>query len=246
MNKGAIIQARTSSSRLPNKVLRELPFGSGITVLEQVISRLKKSKNVNSIIVATTTEKADDRIVMIAKKTRVRCFRGSKSDVLSRYYFSALENKLDVIIRITSDCPCIDPKLVDLIIYKHINTKADYTSNALKRTFPRGFDVEVINFNALRKAFKLAKRNYEREHVTPYIYKNPDTFKISHLSAPKEFFAPDIRITLDEEEDYILLCKIFGYLYRKNRYFGISDIINLFEKKPQLKFINKKVTQKEI
>lgn len=246
MRIGAVIQARISSTRLPGKILKELPYGSGITVLEQVIRRLKKSKKLNDIIVATTIGKNDDEIANIAKKEEAKWFRGSKEDVLSRYYLAAKENDLDVIARITSDCPCIDSEIVDSIIEKHIEAKADYTSNTGKRTYPHGLDVEVFNFNILKETYKSAQKDYEKEHVTPYIYRNPNMFKVVHVEAPKELHAPDIRITLDREEDYALLCAVFDYLYPKNKYFTAYDVVNLFKEKSWLKLINMKVMQKKI
>ncbi len=247
MKIAAIIQARISSTRLPGKVLKELPFNSGITCLEQVIRRLKKSKKIDDIVIATTEDKEDNEIVDIAKKEDVKYFRGSKENVLSRYYFAAKKNNIDVVVRITSDCPCIDVDITDLTIDAHINKVADYTSNSLTRTYPHGLDVEVFNFNALEEAYKNATKYYEKEHVTPYIYKNPQKFKINIVKAPKELYASDIRITLDTEEDYALLCAVFDYLYPKNEYFNAYDIVNLFNKeKPWLKLINKKVVQKKI
>jgi len=247
MKIAAIIQARISSTRLPGKVLKELPYKSSISCLEQVIRRLKKSKRLNEIIIATTEGKEDDDIVDIAQKEVVKYFRGSKENVLSRYYFAAKENNIDVIVRITSDCPCIDVDITDLTIDAHINKMADYTTNCLIRTYPHGLDVEVFNFNALEEAYKNVTKYYEKEHVTPYIYKNPQKFKINIVKAPKELYAPDIRITLDTEEDYALLCAVFDYLYPKNEYFNAYDIVNLFNKeKPWLKLINKKVIQKKI
>ena len=245
-NIGAIIQARISSTRLPGKILKELPYGSGITVLEQVVNRLKKSKKLNDIIIATTTEKIDDEITTIAKKEEVKFFKGSKENVLSRYYLTAKENNLDIIVRVTSDCPCIDADITDLTIDDHINKMADYTTNSLIRTYPHGLDVEVFNFNALEKSYKNATKDYEKEHVTPYINRNPKIFKINEVKAPQELYAPDIRITLDTEEDYALLCAVFDYLYPKNKYFNAYDIVNLFNKKPWLKLINKKIIQKKI
>jgi spore coat polysaccharide biosynthesis protein SpsF len=168
-NIGAIIQARISSTRLPGKILKELPYGSGIIVLEQVVNRLKKSKKLNDIIIATTTEKIDDEITTIAKKEEVKFFKGSKENVLSRYYLTAKENNLDIIVRVTSDCPCIDADITDLTIDDHINKMADYTTNSLVRTYPHGLDVEVFNFDALEKSYKNATKDYEKEHVTPYI-----------------------------------------------------------------------------
>ena len=246
MKIAAIIQARTSSTRLPGKVLKELPYASGITCLEQVIRRLKKSKKLNDIIIATTKKTEDDPIINIAKKENVKYFRGSKENVLSRYYFAAKENDIDLIVRITSDCPCIDADITDLAIDDHINKMADYTSNALARTYPHGLDVEVFNFNALEKAYKNATKDYEKEHVTPYINRNPKIFKINIIKAPKELYAPDIRITLDTEEDYALLCAVFDYLYPKNKYFNAYNIVKLFKEKPWLKLINKKIIQKKI
>ena len=245
-NIGAIIQARISSTRLPGKILKELPYGSGITVLEQVINRLKKSKKLSEIIIATTKETEDNQIINIVKKENVKYFKGSKENVLSRYYFAAKENNIDLIVRITSDCPCIDAQIVDVVISEHLKANADYTSNSLIRSYPHGLDVEVFSFNALGKAHKNAKEDYEKEHVTPYINRNPQIFKINIVKAPKKLYAPDIRITLDTEEDYALLCAVFDYLYPKNKYFNTYDIVNLFNQKPWLKLINKKIMQKKI
>jgi len=246
MKIAAIIQARTSSTRLPGKVLKELPYNSGITCLEQVIRRLKKSKKLNDIIIATTKDKEDNEIIDIAKKENVKYFRGSKENVLSRYYFAAKENNIDIIVRITSDCPCIDAAITDLTIDDHINKMANYTTNSLVRTYPHGLDVEVFNFNTLEKVYKNATKDYEKEHVTPYINRNPQKFKINIVKAPKELYAPDIRITLDTEEDYALLCAVYDYLYPKNKYFNAYDIVCLFNEKPWLKLINKKIIQKKI
>ena len=243
---GAIVQARTSSTRLPGKILKELPYGSGITVLEQVIRRLNKSQKLDEIIIATTKDTEDDRIVEVAKKRNIKWFRGSNEDVLSRYYLVAKENNIDVIARITSDCPCIDPEIVDSVVDEHITTMADYTSkchltkyhlsNSLVKTFPSGLDVEVFNFDTLEKTYKEAKKDYEREHVTPYIYRNPHLFKVNQLASGE---LSTLHISLDTEKDYILLCAVFDYLYPQNEYFNAYDIVNLFKEKPWLKLINR-------
>ena len=246
MKIAAIIQARTTSTRLPEKILKKLPYASNITVLEQVIRRLKISKKLDDIIIATTTEKTDDKIIDIAKKEDIIYFRGSKEDVLLRYYLTAKENDIDLVVRVTSDCPCIDAQIVDVVISEHLKINADYTSNSLIRTYPHGLDVEVFNFDALEKAYKDAKEDYEREHVTPYINRNPQKFIVNIVKAPKELYAPDIRVTLDTEEDYTLLCAVFDYLYPKNKYFAAYDIVNLFKEKPWLKLINKKIIQKKV
>lgn len=243
MKIGAIIQARTSSSRLPQKVLKYLPYDSNITVLEQVIRRLKKSQKLNEIIVATTTDTEDEKIVNIAKKENIPFFRGNKENVLERYYLAAKENDLDVIVRITSDCPCIDPEIVDLVLETHLEKHSDYTSNTLIRTFPVGLDVEVISFKTLQKCFQEAKTLLEKEHVTLYVHNNLNRFKTKNVSGDESSLS-SIRITLDTEEDYALLCAVFDNLYHKNEFFKLNDINNLFADKPWLILINKKTVPK--
>ena len=242
MKIGAIIQARTSSTRLPKKVLKTLPYWSGNTILQHVIHRLRKVKILDTIIVATTIKQEDEAIVAIAHSEDIAYFRGSEYDVLGRYYLSAKEHDLDVIVRITSDCPCLDAAIVQSLIEKHISDDADYTSNVLNRTFPHGLDAEVITFAALEEAHFNASHDYEREHVTPFIYKsNPDHFKIATLKAPQELYAPHIRLTVDTPEDYALLCVLFDQ--------GVTTsegIIDLFKTKPWLHMINGGIAQKKV
>ncbi|MGR3176001.1 MAG: cytidylyltransferase domain-containing protein [Candidatus Scalindua sp.] len=246
MKIGAIVQARTSSTRLPGKVLKDLPYGSGINVLQHVIRRLRKSRKLDDIIIATTQNKADKKIVELSDSEKVKWFKGSEEDVLSRYYFAAKENSLDIIVRVTSDCPCIDPEIVDNLIEEHLKARADYTSNALIRTYPHGLDAEIINFSALEKAFKQTEDLYEREHVTEHIILNrSQDFNIHGMEAPKRLLAPDIRITIDTEQDYALLCAVFEYLYAENNFFNAEDIIKLFYNKPWLRFINKDTINKK-
>lgn len=245
MKIGAIVQARTSSTRLPEKVLKNLPFDGNITVLEQVIRRLKRSKMLDEIIIATTTDENDEKIVDIAKKENILWFKGSKDNVLERYYLAAEENDLDIVVRITSDCPCVDPDIVDTLVEHHINSNSDYTSNTLTRTFPVGLDVEVISFNALKKCYDNAESDLEKEHVTMYVHNNLDSFKTENIKALDESYGPQIRITLDTEEDYALLCAVFDYIYKKDNFFKSEDVINLFKDKPWLQVINKKIMAKK-
>jgi spore coat polysaccharide biosynthesis protein SpsF len=247
MKIGCIIQARTSSTRLPEKVLKELPFNSGTSVLQQVIRRVKKSSKVNIVIVATTEDTEDKKITEVALKENVLCFRGSKENVLERYYLAARENKLDHVIRITSDCPCIDPGLIDQFIEEHLKKNADYTSAPAGSRYAHGLDVEVMKFSALEKAYQEAKENFEKEHVTIFMYRSrPDLFKLHTVFVPEEFRDQDIRITLDTIDDYTLLCAVFDYLYSRNEYFGVKEIFDLFKEKPWLKNINSNVLQKKI
>lgn len=243
---GALIQARVTSTRLPGKILKDLPYGSGISVLQQVIRRLKRSKVLDEVIVVTTIEEEDNQIIHLAEKENIKYFRGSSEDVLSRYFLAAKENNIKTVVRITSDCPCIDSEIVDLGVRNHFHTKSEYTSNTLNRTYPRGFDIEIVNFGLLERINRNVRTTEEKEHVTLYIRKNPHLFKVAEIKAPKELYAPDIRITIDTEEDYALLCAVFDYLYPQNEYFGVCEIVNLFRKKPWLKLINKKVIHKKM
>jgi spore coat polysaccharide biosynthesis protein SpsF len=247
MKTGVIVQARTSSARLPEKVLLELPYGSGVKVLAQVIRRLKKASELNTIIIATTTDQEDQKIVDVAEQEKVFSFRGSKENVLERYYLAAKENKLDHVVRITSDCPCIDPSLIDRCVQEHLKADADYTSTSLQYKYPHGLDVEVMKFSALEKAYQEAQENFEREHVTIYIYRSrPTHFKIHSIQAPEEYRDASIRVTLDTKEDYALVCAVYDYLYSKNPYFGVSEIFQLFKDKPWLKNINSSIVQKKV
>lgn len=247
MNIVCIIQARTTSTRLPNKVLLSLPYESEITVLEQVISRVKKSKLITDIIVATTVNRTDDAIEELCSKLKINVYRGSEDNVLERYYLSAKEYKSDLVVRITSDCPCIDWEIIDSLIEKHLEEKNDYTSNTLIRTFPHGVDSEVFTFKVLEEAYLNAKEKFEIEHVTPYIHKtNRDKFKIGILEANELLKSPKIRITLDTKEDYDLLCAVYDYLYDKNNFFTTIDIVNLFKEKSWLYRINGDIIQKEV
>lgn len=246
MNIVCIVQARTTSSRLPNKVLLKLPYNENKTVLEQILIRIKKSKYINDIIIATTTNKTDDKLIEISRKyKRVKYYRGSEEDVLSRYYEAAKENNADIIVRVTSDCPCIDYEILDKLIEKHLDEKNDYTSNTLIKSYPHGLDCEVFSFSVLKEAYLLGKNKFEREHVTPYIYKtNKDRYKIGILKYDKNL--SDIRITLDTKEDYNLLCAIYDFLYYKNDLFGLKELELLFTEKQWLYNLNNNIEQKKI
>jgi len=241
----AIIQARSCSTRLPGKVLKTLPFAGQRTVLEQIVRRLRKCCGVDEVIVATTGNEADEKIVRLCAQIDVKCFRGSEEDVLSRYYHVAGESLADIIVRVTGDCPCIDPVVVDMVVARHKATCADFSSNILTRTFPHGMDTEVLNFDTLEKAYRQSKDVFEREHVCPYVYAgNPEQFKITSVQAPEGMRDPDIRVTLDTAADYALLCAVYDYLYGDNEFFGAAEIVRLFAVRPWLKMVNASVMQK--
>jgi spore coat polysaccharide biosynthesis protein SpsF len=247
MKVGAIIQARMTSSRLPGKILLPIPYSGKISSLEHVIKRIKKCKLVDCIVVATTTSKKDQIIVSIANKEKVAFFKGSELNVLKRYYYAAKKYKLSTIVRITSDSPFIDYHLIDQAINKLVNDNSDFCSNSLRKPYNHGMNVEVFTFDALKRAYFGATKNYEREHVCPYFYlSHPENFKISEIFAPKYIYMFPVRITLDTWDDYIFLCAIADYLYNKNHYFTLSDIMNLLKRKPWIKEINLTTEQNKI
>ena len=236
----AIIQARMGSTRLAGKVLLKV---KNKPILDYVIYRLSKSKKIDDIILAITTSKKDDVLEEYAIKKSVKYFRGSEDDVLSRYYLAAKKYNADYIVRITSDCPFIDPEIVDNIIERHFNEGADYTANILKRTYPRGVDTEVINFEAIKQAYENAETSFQKEHVTPYIARQPEKFKLLSIEAKGKMRRPDIRVTIDTKEDYKLIEKIL--LHFDNLNFKTEDIIDFLDENPELLEINKHIIHKD-
>ncbi|NMA49297.1 MAG: NTP transferase domain-containing protein [Tissierellia bacterium] len=243
MHIGAIIQARMGSTRLYGKVLKEI---KGKSVLRHVIERVQQSKLVDEIVIATTIHERDNAIENEALKCGVKVFRGSEDNVLSRYYYAAKENKIDVVIRITSDCPLIDPFVMDEIINRYLNGDYEIVTNAgsnlSQRTYPRGLDTEVFSFDVLEDAFKNAKETYQREHVTPYIYENSKKVFIykNDIDYSKH------RWTLDTEEDFELISRIYDRLYKGKHNFYLNEIIELFNQEPGLYQINAHVEQKKL
>lgn len=240
-----IIQARMGSTRLPGKVLKKI---CSKTVLEHDIERLKGIKNLDEIVIATTIKEDDNKIVEEADRLGIKYFRGFEEDVLSRYYYAAKENNADVIVRVTSDCPLIDSEISEKIIQYYLdnNDKYDYLSNTIDRTYPRGLDTEVFSFKALEKAFIEAKIQRDREHVTPYIWDNPNLFRVFQYKNDKDY--SNLRWTLDTEEDFQLISKIYYYMVneKKNCIFLMNDIIELYKEYPELKKINCNIEQKHI
>jgi spore coat polysaccharide biosynthesis protein SpsF len=241
MSIGAIIQARTSSKRLPQKILLELPYNSGITVLENIIARTKKVKSIDKVIVATSSEPEDNIVEDICNRSHTICFRGDLENVLARFYHAASMHGLTTIIRLTADNPCYDYKIIDYAIRRHIENSNDYTTT---ENYPLGTNVEVISFSALETCYQKASSQYEKEHVTPYIYKSDQNgLKIDTISSLAD--NSELRLTLDTEDDYLLQCAIYDKLYSLNSFFGIDEIINLMNKNSWLKKINDKTYQKK-
>jgi spore coat polysaccharide biosynthesis protein SpsF len=240
MNIVAIIQARMGSSRLPGKVLTDL---GGEMVLARVVHRLQPSRQVTKIVVATTSAPPDQVIVEQCERLGVSYFCGSENDVLDRYYQAADTNKADAVVRITSDCPLIDPDLVDQTIDAFKDKGADYASNIWPRTYPRGLDIEVFTAAALERAWREAHEPHQREHVTPYFYEHPKSFRLVSVSG--KINHSHYRWTLDTREDLELLRAIYSRFDNRND-FRWYDVIELIQREPELAEFNSQVLQKSV
>jgi len=233
-----IVQARTGSKRLPKKIL--LPV-LGKSLFEHMLSRLKKIDNIDQLCLATTFKKEDDIICRIAKKNKVLVFRGNNKNVLKRFYDCAKKNKSDIIIRVTGDCPLIDIKYINELIDIYSKYKFDYMSNLNFNYLPEGFNSEIFSFSSLKKTFKLAKSKFDREHVTSFMWSNPDLFNFFHYKVNKESnFLKNVRLTIDYPEDFIVIKKVFENLYIKKPYFSLNDIFAYLQKNKSLLKINNK------
>ena len=240
-NMVGIIQARVNSTRLPNKVLLDL---KGKTVMERVIERVQRSRLVEDVIVATTMEEQDLELALLCEKRGVKVYRGSEEDVLDRYYQAARVFLIKDIVRITADCPLIDPMIIDEAIGLYTSMKADYVSNALRETFPDGEDVEVFSFETLENAWKNAKLYSEREHVTSYIRKHPEFFKIENLICKQNLSQK--RWTLDEKKDYEFIKLIYENLYNEgDGNFGMREILEFLKRYPECEKINSGIKRNE-
>lgn len=237
-----IIQARTGSTRLPNKIFLDL---EGRPVLARDIGRVKNSKLINKIVIASPDSAENDVIENFVKKNfpEVGIYRGSENDVLDRYYRAAKQYNADVIIRITSDCPLMDAEVVDKVIQAFLEKNVDYASNVLgERTYPRGLDVEVFSMAALERIWQEAKDKDDREHVTLYLRKHPEIFTACNVINNQNY--SNYRLTLDEDADYKLIKLIYQKLMPENKNFGLNEIIGLLEQEPNLAKINQHVEQK--
>jgi spore coat polysaccharide biosynthesis protein SpsF len=230
------------SSRLPGKVLMDL---AGQTVLERVARRIQCCKYVDEVVVATSILPVDDDIAATCRQIDVPVFRGSESDVLDRFLKAAYAHRADICVRITADCPLIDPGVSDEIIrcFGQANPPVDYASNKIPQSYPRGLDTEVFTLAATERAWQNASLPYEREHVTIYIYEHPDQFKL--LSITSDVDRADWRWTLDTLEDLKFIRQIYARLGSATR-FSWRDIIALLEQEPTLRNINQHIAQKPV
>lgn len=244
MNAIAIIQARMQSTRLPGKVLADVV---GHPMLARVVERTARARLLSGVIVATTDAPADEPIVGLCRERCYLHFRGSQEDVLDRYYRAACEAMADPVVRITSDCPLIDPQLVDLTIQEFLARDVDFAANRLPppwhRTYPKGLDVEVCRFDALERAWREANQRHQREHVMPYLYEQAGRFKTFILQHAPDYGA--MRWSVDTVEDLCLVRRVYQH-FKAGDTFGWLDVVDLMQNDSSLTQINTGVKQKDL
>lgn len=235
-----IIQARMNSGRLPYKVMMSL---AGQPLLLRLVERVRASTLTGCIVIATSTEKSDDPIYELCKKAGINVFRGHPEDLIDRHYRAGLKYDADIVVKLSADSPVIDPTVLTKVIRKFINNQEHlhYVSNIHPATFPEGNEVEVISMAALRYAWRNARKPSERENISPYFTANQDLFNSENFAWETGWnYSMTHRWTIDYEEDYFLVKRIYDELYNLNSDFNIYDILSLLENKPELKRINSK------
>lgn len=235
------VQARMESTRLPGKVTKPVLQKS---LLEYLVERVSRCKEADKIVVLTSQSKADDAIELLCQKLHVECFRGPHENVLERFFLASEKYQPDLIVRITGDCPLIDPEIVDNVIkkYKGEFPKWDYVSNTINRKYARGMDVEVFSKKALDTTYKAATNSFDQEHVTRYMYMHPDRFHIG--SVEKEKDDSHLRLTVDTEEDFQLTKLLLENLYPLKKDFSYADVLTLLSHHPEWLTINAHIKQK--
>lgn len=204
----AIIQARMGSTRLPGKVLADV---AGRTMLARVVRRVRRAGRLDEVVVATTTAAGDEPVVEHCQRLGVACFRGQEDDVLDRYYRAATAHAADAVVRITSDCPLIDPEVIDRVVGAFLDRQPDYASNTLRRTWPRGLDTEVTTTAALSRAWREAAEPYQRVHVTPYLYQHPEHFTLLAVTGEEDLSAGRWTVDTGEDLDFVrAVCERMG------------------------------------
>lgn len=235
-----IIQARMTSSRLPGKVLMPI---LGKSLLVRMVERVQNTAYPAKIVVATSTDKSDDAIQQEALSNNILCYRGSMNNLLERHYKAAKLYGANIVLKIPSDCPLIDPRIIDktLDFYYKYKREYDYVSNLHPASYPDGNDVEIMTIDCLQRAMEMAHQSWELEHTTPVIWEHPEYFKIGNLSwATGLDLSMSHRFTIDYIEDYHFIVKVFEHLYPYKNNFSCNDILQLLELHPEIYQINEK------
>lgn len=228
----AILQARMSSSRLPGKVLKPI---LGKPMIWHQWQRIQRAKHIDKFVLATSKDESDDILAQFFLDQGADVFRGNLNDVLSRYYYCALQYSPQHVVRLTADCPVADPALIDEVVLTHLTEKNDYTSIG-GSTYPLGLSAEICRFEVLQCAYQQALLSSQREHVTLYIYQHSHQFKVQKIK--NETDLSHLRLTVDHPEDFELITRIYEALYSNNKNFNTEDILNLLEKNPDWALMN--------
>ena len=237
----AIIQARMGANRLPGKVLAEI---AGRPMLWHVVNRVRIARSVDKVVVATSNRSSDDAVAEFCVQNDIEFFRGHETDVLDRFYQTARHFNADVVVRITADCPLIDPQVLDKVVSTYLEGGYDYVTNTLRSTYPDGMDVEVFSLAALEKAWREARLPAEREHVTPYL-RASGRFRVFNVENEVDLSKRNLRWTVDEPADLEFVRAIYARLGGDKQPFGLSDILELLDKEPDLMQINSAIIRNE-
>jgi spore coat polysaccharide biosynthesis protein SpsF len=232
----AIIQARLSSTRFPRKVFANI---CKKPLIWHIVDRLRYCQSITDVVLATTENPADDELAQWGHNNKLKVFRGSESDVLSRYYFAAKKFNADNILRITSDDPFKDPDVIDNVYKIYYEGQLDFAYNNNPPSFPEGLDTEIFSFSSIKKAYQDSKDPFEREHVTQYFYRNSDLFKQKNFSYKSDLSY--LRWTIDTQEDLSMVSIIYEKLYKENQIFKLDDILKLIEQNQFLTRMNQNV-----
>jgi spore coat polysaccharide biosynthesis protein SpsF len=233
-----VVQARTLSSRMPGKVLRSL---AGAPMLARQIERMRAAATPFDLVVATTTESCDDAVEDVGRAAGVRVFRGHATDLLDRHWRAALDAGADVVVKVPSDCPLIDPAVIDRVLGAFDSARHDYASNLHPATYPDGNDVEVMTMSALETAWREADLPYEREHTTPFLWDRPERFRLANVAWELGLdYSMSHRFTVDYPEDHAFVSAVYDALYSPPRVFGVGEILAFLEARPDIFAINRR------
>lgn len=243
MKTKAIIEARMTSSRLPGKVM--LPI-CGKPELELLVERLRRSSLLDGVVIATTSNATDDVLEDLAARLGVECFRGSEDDVLDRVLKAAHATATDLIVEVTGDCPLVDWGILDQLVTIYNGGRYDYVSNTQRRTYPRGLDVQVFSTATLEDVARRTADPVDHEHVSLFIYEHPELYRLRNLESDIDERWWDLRLTLDTQEDYTLIKRVFEGLYPENPAFRTAEILALLAARPEWLAINSHIEQKKV
>lgn len=235
---GIIVQARMGSKRYPGKIMKVI---NKKPILFHMLKQLKKARLHNKIIISTSIGKENDLVRKFCKKNKISCFSGSENNLVNRYYLSAKKHKIDIIVRVTADCPLIDPKIIDFCIKKFLNNNYDFVANTsppYNQTYPDGMDVEVFSYNTLKYVNRVCKNSFDLEHVTPFIWRNKKTFKLHKIKSKENLSY--FRLTLDYIEDFKLIEKIIVYFEKNKISLTLKNIAKYLNSNHNTYSINKK------